>query len=96
MPFGRKESFCPFLSDMPRVIFWAFGALGNVFVKWMGRRDDFVRGVVLGCMAGAAAVLLHSLTDFSLRMPANAVYCVTLYALALRTVGIKERGGASP
>lgn len=45
MPFGRKESFCPFLSDMPRVIFWAFGALGNVFVKWMGRRDDFVRGL---------------------------------------------------
>jgi hypothetical protein len=30
---------------MPRVIFWAFGALGNVFVKWMGRRDDFVRGL---------------------------------------------------
>ncbi|MEW5902335.1 MAG: O-antigen ligase family protein, partial [Acidobacteriota bacterium] len=73
------------------LILLAFGALGYVFVKWMGRGDDFVRGVVLGCMAGVAAVLLHSLTDFSLRMPANAVYCVTLYALALKTVGLKER-----
>jgi O-antigen ligase len=69
----------------------AFGALGWLFVKWGRRRDDFVRGVVLGCLAGAAAVLFHSLTDFSLRMPANAVYCVTLYALALKTVGLKER-----
>jgi len=78
------------------LILLAFGALGFVFVKWMGRRDDFVRGIVLGCLAGVAAILLHSLADFSLRMPANAVYCVTLYALALRTVGLKERTKKQP
>jgi len=69
----------------------AFGALGWLFVKWGRRRDYFVKGIGLGCMAGIAAILIHSLTDFSLRMPANAVYCMTLYALALKTVGLKER-----
>jgi len=73
------------------LILLALSAMGYVVVKWMGRRDDLVRGIVLGCMAGVVAVLLHSLTDFSLRMPANAVYCLTLYALALKTVGLKER-----
>jgi O-antigen ligase len=73
----------------------AVGALAYAFIRWLGRRDSFVRGVGLGCMAGVAAVLLHSLTDFSLRMPANAVYCATLYALALRTVGLEGRRRAS-
>ncbi len=68
------------------LILLAFGTLGYLFWRWMKRSDYFVRGVGLGCMAGIAAILLHSLTDFNLQIPANAVYFVTLFALTMKAV----------
>jgi O-antigen ligase len=65
-------------------------ALAVMAARWLRRRDNFVRGVGLGCVAGIAGILVHSFTDFSLRMPANAAYLVTLYALGLRVVGLRE------
>ncbi len=65
----------------------AFGLLGFIYVNWTRRKDHLVKGVVLGCMMGITALLIHSLTDFNLHIPANAVLFLTLYALALRTVG---------
>jgi O-antigen ligase len=70
------------------LIFVAFGALGVLFVRWARRNDHFVRGVGVGCLAGIAAILVHSLTDFNLHITANAVLFVTLYALAGRAVGL--------
>ncbi len=72
------------------VILAAFLALGWMFARWLRRSDRFVRGIGLGCAAGAAAMLIHSLSDFNLRTPANAVYFVALYVLGLRTVMLKR------
>jgi O-antigen ligase len=71
------------------LILFGFGVLGYLFVSWMRRRDYLVRGVVLGCVAGAAAVLIHSFMDFNLHIPANAVYFAALLALGLRVVNSK-------
>ena len=38
------------------------------------QHDPVARGLGAGCLAGVAAVLLHSLVEFPLRMPANALY----------------------
>jgi len=65
---------------------FAFGFFGWLLVRWLGRRDYFVKGVVLGCLMGVLAILLHSLIDFNLHITANAVYFVALYALAFRAV----------
>ena len=65
-------------------------ALAVMAARWLKRRDNFVRGIVLGCIAGIVGILIHSFTDFSLRMPANAAYLVALYALGLRVVGLRE------
>jgi O-antigen ligase len=65
-------------------------ALAVMAARWLRRRDNFARGVGLGCVAGIAGILIHSFTDFSLRMPANAAYLVALYALGLRVVGLRE------
>jgi O-antigen ligase len=70
------------------MIIFAFGALGVLFLRWARRNDHFVRGVGLGCLAGIAAILIHSLTDFNLHITANAVLFVTLYALGMRVVGL--------
>ena len=57
---------------------------------WLRRRDNFVRGVVLGCIAGIAGIMIHSFTDYSLRMPANAIYLVAIYALGFKVVKLRR------
>jgi O-antigen ligase len=59
-------------------------ALALMGARWTKRRDYFVKGVMLGCIAGISGMLIHSFTDFGLRMPANATFFVALYALGLR------------
>ena len=49
--------------------------------------DKFRRGLCLGALAGCTGVLLHSLFDFPLRIPANLLIFLTLAALA--TVEVK-------
>ncbi len=71
----------------------ALAALAALAAGWKRRHDFFVRGVMLGCIAGIAGMLIHSFTDFSLRMPANAAYFVALYALGLKVGTIRGRNG---
>ena len=66
------------------LILFAFGAVGYLFFRMMKRRNNFVIGISLGCIIGVVAILIHSISDFNLRVPANAVYFVTLYALAIK------------
>lgn len=61
-----------------------------MFVKWRKRRDAFVKGVGLGCILAIVAILIHSMSDFNLQIPANAVYFVTIYALAINAVSMKR------
>jgi hypothetical protein len=43
---------------------------------------------VIGALAGVVALLIHSFFDFNLRIPANAVYFVALFALAARATDL--------
>jgi len=72
------------------MIVLAFGTLIWLFARWAKRSDNLVRGVGLGCLVGIASILIHSLTDFNLHITANAVLFVTLYALAMRLVGLNS------
>jgi O-antigen ligase len=69
----------------------AFGALGVLFWKWLERRDSLPKGIGLGCMVGIIAILIHSVADFNLRIPSNAVYFLTLYALGMKAVMTKGK-----
>ena len=72
------------------LIVFSFAGVGWIFAKWAKRKDPFVRGIVLGSLVGVIALLLHSFTDFNLRIPANAVYFMTLFAFAARVVDIRN------
>ncbi len=76
------------------LIILAVGFFGYVFIRWGRRRDYFVKGIGLGCLLGMAAILIHSVTDFNMHIPANVVYFMTLSALALNTVRMKRGGPA--
>ena len=68
-----------------------FGAFGLGLARWAKRRDPFVKGVGLGCLGGVAAMLVHSLTDFNLRIPANAAVFCLLIALLMRVTVLESR-----
>jgi len=90
------NDYLEFLADAGLIgggclILFAFGFTVFLFLKWLKRRDYFVRGIVLGCLMGIVSIFLHSLTDFNLHIMANAVYFVTLFALAFRLVNHKEK-----
>ena len=48
---------------------------------WLMRGDTLARGLGTGCLAAAGAVLLQSLVEFPLRMPANAFYLSVVMGL---------------
>ncbi len=58
-------------------------AVGRSFGERLERgRDPVRRGLTYGAAAGAGALLVHSLFDFNLRLPANALAFAVLAALA--------------
>jgi len=79
-----------FIGGLP-IILAAFAGVFFLFRRWLKKHDDFKRGIMLGCLAGITAILIHSATDFNLRIPANAVYFVTLFALGFRVANLKTR-----
>lgn len=64
----------------------AFLALVVLFWRWakLPEHDYFRRGVGLGLIGGIVAILIHSFSDFNLRVPANALYFISFYVLAWR------------
>jgi O-antigen ligase len=72
------------------VVAGALGALGwGVFRTWkyvrrsneISTRTSNRSAVVLGCSVGLLAILFHSVTDFNMHIPGNALTAVTLLAV---------------
>lgn len=51
-------------------------------ISW--QKSEFLK---FGCLTGILSLLFHSLYDFSLHIPANGIYFVTLLALGAGTLG---------
>lgn len=50
------------------------------------RNDPFVRGITIGCLGGITYIILHSLTDFNLQIPANALQLSMITGIMHKTV----------
>jgi O-antigen ligase len=63
-----------------------FGSTGALLVrvarKTASSEASFERAMALGCLGSIAAILLHSLTDFNLYIPANALVFSLILGLA--------------
>ena len=73
------------------VIVWMIIALFRKGFKKLGSPSRLVRGTTLGAMAGIIAILVHSISDFNLHIPANAILFTVLAALAAGPVPIDNR-----
>jgi hypothetical protein len=56
-----------------------------------GHRDRVLRGIVTGALAGMAALTVHGLVDFNLRIPSNAMMFLCLLAFACVPLGCAAR-----
>lgn len=63
-----------------------------VALRWRRRRDNFAKGVGLGCLLAMTALLVHGLTDFNFQIPANAAYFAAIAALGFNVVTRPDRG----
>ena len=64
-------------------LLWAMVATGMfVFRRLVTRRDPLVKGLTIGALSALAVVAFHSLLDFGLHRPANALLVVMVAAIA--------------
>jgi len=50
-----------------------FGLLFKMILAYVDARNPYRRSVLLACIGGSAALLIHSVADFNLQIPANAL-----------------------
>ena len=67
------------------VAIWVFGSIFWVLVQTVRRyrktEESFDKAISLGCIGSIAAILVHSLADFNLYIPANALVFTVILAL---------------
>src|SRR6185436_18357198 len=56
--------------------------LGSFALRLTLGHDPLRKGMAIGAIAGAIALVLHSFLDFNLRVPSNALLFVVLLGLA--------------
>jgi O-antigen ligase len=62
----------------------------RIFRRWKERRDPYVKGLTLGGLTGVIAILIHSITDFNLHIPANALLLAIILGLTFNVVNLKR------
>jgi O-antigen ligase len=72
------------------VIIWMIIALYRKGFKKLKNPSRLVRATTLGAMTGITAILFHSITDFNLHIPANAILFTVLAALVVAPLPVKD------
>jgi len=63
----------------------------NSFLIWRVRRHPEVKGLALGGIVAIAAILIHSIADFNLHIPANMVLFTVVLSLTAVTAFYKAK-----
>jgi O-antigen ligase len=63
------------------------------FLMWRVRRHPEVKGLVLGGMVAVVAMLVHSITDFNLHIPANMMLFTLVLSLTIVTAFYRRNAG---
>jgi O-antigen ligase len=63
------------------IILWMIFFLFSQARYKLGNQGRLIRGTALGTMGGGIAILIHSIVDFNLHLPANAIIFSTIEAL---------------
>lgn len=64
--------------------------LRKILLRWIERRDPYAKGITLGGVCGVFAILSHSLADFNLHIPANALFLSIILGMIFNTVNLRK------
>jgi len=83
--FMAHNDYLHFISEagliiIPLILWMGVGLFKNGFEK-LKNPSRLVRGITLGAMTGVTAILVHSISDFNLHIPANAILFTMLAAI---------------
>ncbi len=85
--FYAHNDYLHFISEagipLVAVIVWMIIALYRKGFRKLMSPSRLVRGITLGAMSGIAAILVHSIGDFNLHIPANALLFTILAAIVV-------------
>lgn len=65
--------------------------LATTFLVWRSRRHPEIKGLALGGMVAVINMMLHSIGDFNLHIPANMVVFTVILAATFRVVFMSRR-----
>jgi hypothetical protein len=60
------------------------GLLVKMILAYIGARSAYRRSVLLACIGSTAALLVHSIMDFNLQVPANALLFAVVLGLGYK------------
>ena len=72
------------------IVVWMIIALYKKGFRKLKNPSRLVRGITLGSMSGITAILVHSISDFNLHIPANAMLFTVLAALVVAPLPKQE------
>jgi O-antigen ligase len=68
-----------------------FYLLARMVISFLDDPRSYRRAVTLGCIGSTLAILLHSLTDFNLQIPANALLFAVILGIGYRVACLDRR-----
>jgi O-antigen ligase len=90
--FKAHNDYLHFVSEVGLplivVILWMIIALYRKGFRKMQNPSRLVRGITIGALSGITAILVHSIGDFNLHIPANALLFTVLAALVVAPLPI--------
>jgi O-antigen ligase len=98
--FMGHNDYLHFISEtglpLIAVMVWMIVALFVKGFKKLNNPSRLVRGITLGAMSGITAILVHSIFDFNLHIPANAILFTILAALVASPIPITKSDSKAP
>ena len=73
------------------IAIWLLVAIFRSIWRGIGHSDPLMAGLALGCGGGIVALLVHSLIDFNLQLPSNALLFLLLTAVVSRVAAAAEQ-----
>jgi O-antigen ligase len=77
------------------IAIWFIALLFRAVIRGARSRDPLYAALALGSGAGVFAMLVHSLFDFNLQVPSNALLFLVLSAVAVRVAAVVEASESS-
>ena len=92
--FYAHNDYLHFISEtgllLIPIIIWMIIALYRKGFEKLKNPSRLVRGTTLGAMAGITAILFHSIGDFNLHIPANAILFAVLTAIVVSPLPVND------